>query len=132
MSSCLEQFCWVVEDLLDTNSNECTLNLEPQGAENFCNFLCASVYMCVFPENLHVEEIESYTVEAFAVCVCGQSWRAAGGWILAAVPGQRDDQRLQGLRARPPGDLLGVSVVVLLVLGVNLSRLLVRLGRGGY
>lgn len=88
--------------------------------------------MCVFPENLHVEEVESYTVEAFAVCVCGQSWRAAGRWILAAVPGQRDDQRLQGLRARPPRDLLGVSVVVLLVLGVNLSRLLVRLGRGGY
>lgn len=47
---------------------------------------------------------------------------------MAAVPGQRDDQRLQGLWARPSGDLLRVSVVVLLVLGVNLSRLLVGLG----
>lgn len=47
---------------------------------------------------------------------------------MTAVPGQRDDQRLQGLGARPPRDLLRVSVVVLLVLGVNLSRLLVRLG----
>ena len=83
--------------------------------------------MCVLPAHSHIEEIESYTVEAFAVCVCGQSWRAAGGWILAAVPGQRDDQGLQGLRAWPPRDLLWMSVVVLLVLGVNLSRLLIRL-----
>lgn len=75
----------------------------------------------------HVEEVESNTVEAFAVCVGGQSGRTAGGWILTSVPGQRDDQRLQGLRGRPPRDLLRVSVVVLLVLGVNLSRLLVRL-----
>lgn len=130
MRCCLEQFCWAVGDLLDTNSNKCTLNPEPQGAEKFSNFVCVcvSVCMCVFPDHSHIEEVESYTVEAFAVCVCGQSGRAAGGWILTAVPGQRDDQRLQGLGARPPRDLLRVSVVVLLVLGVNLSRLLVRLG----
>lgn len=86
------------------------------------------MHLCVFPNDSHIEEIESDAIEAFAVCVCRQSGRAARGWILAAVPGQRDDQRLQGLRARPPGDLLRVSVVVLLVLGVNLSRLLVGLG----
>lgn len=83
--------------------------------------------MCVCPHYSHIEKVESNTIKAFAVCVCGQSGRAARGWILAAVPGQRDDQRLQGLRAWPPGDLLRVSVVVLLVLGVNLSRMLVRL-----
>lgn len=82
----------------------------------------------LFCGHSHVEEIESDAIEAFAVCVCRQSGRAAGGRVLAAVPGQRDDQRLQGLWARPSGDLLRVSVVVLLVLGVDLSRLLVGLG----
>lgn len=91
--------------------------------------VCVSV--CVLPVHSHIEEVESYTVEAFPVCVCGQRWRAARGWVLAAVPGQRDNQGLQGLGARPARDRLRMSVVVLLVLGVNLSRLLVRLGRGG-
>lgn len=85
------------------------------------------MHVCVSISHSHVEEVESNAVEAFAVCVSGQSGRAAGGWILTPLPGQRDDQRLQGLRGRPPRDLLRVSVVVLLVLGVNLSRLLVRL-----
>lgn len=93
----------------------------------FCVRQCACVCVCLLAHS-HIEEVESYAVEAFAMCVCGQCWRAAGGWVLAAVPGQRDDQGLQGLGARPPGDLLRMSVVVLLVLGVNLSRLLVRLG----
>lgn len=84
--------------------------------------------MCLLPAHSHIEEIESYTIEAFAVSVCGQGRRAARGWILAAVPGQRDDQGLQGLRARPPRDLLRMGVVVLLILRVNLSRLLIRLG----
>ena len=129
MSSCSEQFCRAVGDLLDTNSNNCTLNPEPQGTDKFCSFMCVSLR--VSPAHSHIEEVESYAVEAFAVCVCGQRWRAAGSWVLAAVPGQRDDQSLQGLGARPSGDLLRMSVVVLLVLGVNLSRLLVGLGRGG-
>lgn len=84
--------------------------------------------MCVLPAHLHIEEVETYTVEAFAMCVCGQCWRATRSWILAAIPGQRDDQGLKGLGARAPGGLLWMSVVVLLVLGVNLSRMLVRLG----
>ena len=78
----------------------------------------------------HIEEVESYTVQAFAVCVCGQGWRAAGSWVLAAISRQRNDQGLQGLRARSSWDLLRMSVVVLLVLGVDLGRLLVRLGCG--
>lgn len=88
--------------------------------------MCTCV--CVLPAHSHIEEVESDTIEAFAVCVCGQGWRAARGWVLTAVPGQRDDQGLQGLGAWPPRDLLRMSVVVLLVLGVNLSGLLIRLG----
>lgn len=64
------------------------------------------------------------------MCVRGERGRAAGGRVLAAVPGQRDHQGLQGLGARAPWDLLRVGVVILLVLGVNLSRLLVGLGGG--
>lgn len=80
-----------------------------------------------FPDHSHVEEVESDTIEAFAVSVCGQGGRAARGRVLAAVPWQRDDQRLQSLGVRPSRDLLGVGVVVLLVLGVNLGWMLVRL-----
>lgn len=75
----------------------------------------------------HVEKVESDTVEAFAVCVCGQCGRTAQGWVLAAVPGHRDHQSLQGLRARTSGDLLRVSVMVLLVLRVDLCGLLAGL-----
>lgn len=119
MSSCLEQFCMAVEDLLDTNSNKCTLNPEPEGTE-ILNVLCSAACVCVLVGHLHIEEVQSYTVEAFAVSVGGQGWRPARSWVLAAVARQRDDQG-------PPRDLLRMSVVVLLVLGVNLCRLLVRL-----
>lgn len=59
--------------------------------------------------------------------VCGQGGRAARGRVLAAVPWQRDDQRLQSFGVLPSRDLLRMSVVVLLVLGVNLGRMLARL-----
>lgn len=70
MSSCLELFCWTAADLLDTNSNKWTLNPEPHGAGILSDILCVAVWL--FPDHLHIEEIESDAVEAFAVCVCGQ------------------------------------------------------------
>lgn len=83
---------------------------------------------CVcFSDHSHIEEVESDAIEAFAVSICGQGGRAARGRVLAAVPWQRDDQRLQSLGVLPSRVLLRVSVVVLLVLGVNLGRMLVRL-----
>lgn len=80
--------------------------------------------MC-FSGHSHVEEVESDPIEAFAVSVCGQGGRAARGRVLAAVPWQRDDQRLQSLGVGPSRHLLRVGVVVLLVLGVNLGGMLV-------
>ena len=98
--------------------------------------LCVCVCVCVCAQvsvwvHSHVEEVESYAVEAFAVCVGREGGRAAGGWVLAAVPGQREDQGLESLGDGAPRDLLGLRVLVLLVLGVGLDGLLVRLGGGG-
>lgn len=92
-----------------------------------CFYFVSHRALYELPAHSHVEQVESDPVEAFAMCVGGQGWGATGSWILAAVPWQRDNKGLQGIWTRTPGDLLGMSVVILLVLCVNLSRLLIRL-----
>lgn len=73
MSSCLKRFCMAVGDVFDTNSSKSTLNPEPEGAEIFIIYFLreCSVCVCVVVYS-HIEEVESYTIEAFAVCVSRQ------------------------------------------------------------
>lgn len=74
MSSCLKRFCMAVGDAFDTNSSKSTLNPEPEGAEIFIIYFLREclVCVCVWLVYSHIEEVESYTVEAFAVCVSRQ------------------------------------------------------------